>query len=809
MWHRIGVLALIGALIACTAEGPRAADPPLAAPPALAQAQWGAITLDHQAVLRFLADGSSVVENGPILAGGRVKIIYDLNRLPQCRASKYGMPAWSILGYASWDGGAPQTLALTAAGAALQPVVQVPETAKKLQLWFYNNDYYGCKAWDSQGGNNYAFDVAPPALPVALRFQADGSLSADAPLRQGGLAKIVYAAARLPTCRHTQGGLRAWNLYAGWRFLPGGQSGSAALLPDNPADNTLQQPLVPVPPGAKTLELWFSNSDSSGCVAWDSNNGQNHAFAVLPAAGLQVGWAGDVAFLLVSKSTQHKGDADPVYYFDSMEGVPLASYVEAQAWIPGLSDQPYAGKAQAEAAAKSVSAQIYLPAVKNAKGEALALPLSFERQQGNNLVWRYRLGDLRWPQGGVQLADGLYPYALRFSADGGKTWVEAGRSDGQPRRLVVSKSLDCKLFPDGAPAECPKAAAVGWAGNSGGYVSHACILKPGLAEPLILTKSAVGHDCMSVTAEVWVPGVTDKDAKPGAVLAEVQTDLGYGGGPLAQPISHPMGFDGKVGNNFRFVWHAAQLVGMANKGDYKFRLRFSADGGASWYGLGKGEVFAKLGAGGVAEPPWRNLWIRNDSMDVGEVKYCDGLSQWDGPSASWPTCITWQPAVHQDANACQFYVNSVGRGSFSHNGNAMKWLESYLSVAPPPQTQVLAAGMWLRYLDASGAKVETYALGKQIEPNYWRSGFTYARSGPGAPNFSYTVEAFAFFVDFAAAGGAVPGPVTRYWLSAGGANYSEATVWNKPGFVLGIGSGSIEYADGSAAVFAAKGKCQP
>ena len=803
-WPAVVALALFG----CAVDSPVAPGP--ASAPFESAVQVGAITVDHEAVLRFLADGSSVVENGPVIAGGRIKIVYDPQRLPQCRAHKYGMPAWSILGYASWDGAAPQTLALTASGSALQPVVQVPETAKKLQLWFYNNDYYGCKAWDSQGGANYAYDVAPPAVPVALRFKADGSQTADAPLKQGGLAKIVYAAERLPACRHSVGGLRAWNLYAGWRFLPGGQTGSAALMADNPSDSNVKEPLVPIPQGATSLELWFSNSDSSGCMAWDSNNSKNHVFAVLPASGLQVGWAGDVAFLLVSKSTQNKGDTDPVYYFDSMEGMPLSTYVEVQAWIPGLSDQVYASKQAAEAAAKVVQAQLYSSAVKNAKGEWTGLPLTFERQQGNNLVWRYRLGDLRWPQSGLQVADGLYPYALRFSVDGGKTWVEAAKADGQPRRLVLAKSLDCKMFPDGAPAECPKNSAVGWAGSWGGYVSHACTFKPGLADPLILTKSAVGHDCMSVTAEVYVAGVTDKDAKPGAVLAEVQTDIGYGGGPLATPVSYPLGFDGKVGNNFRFVWHTAQLVGMANKGDYKFRLRFSADGGATWFLLGKGDSFAQAGDPKVAEPGWRNLWVRNDSMDIGEIKYCDGLTQWDGPSNSWPTCVTWQPAANQDASGCQFYVNSVGRGSFSHNGTAMKWYESYLAVAPPPQTQVIAAGMWLRYVGPDGKKVEGYALGKQLEPNYWRSGFTYARSGPGSPSFNYPVEAFAFFVDLAPgiAGGAPTGPVTRYWQSAGGANYSEAGVWSKPGFVLGIGSGSIEYADASANVFEAKGKCQ-
>ncbi len=805
MWHKVLWLWVVVALTGCAVDHQPPEQGRGQAVSAAAELQ-APITIDHEAVLRFLADGSAATDNAPIFAGGRLKLVYDLQRLPQCRATKYGLPAWSTLAYAKWDDGAAQTVVLSSSGVALQPVLQVPETAKKLELWFLNSDYYGCKTWDSQGGANYPFAVAPPAAAIAVRFKADGSQAQDGPLQQGGIARIVYAAQRLPACRLTVGGVRAWNLYAGWRFLPGGQSGGGALLSANGADNTVLEPLVPIPQGATAMELWFSNSDSSGCAAWDSNLSKNYSFAVLPAKGLQVGWAGDFDFRLVSKSMQAKGNVDPAYYFDSMEGMPLATFVEVQAWIPGLSDQPYATKEAAASAAKAVKAQLFTDAVQDAKGGWSGLPLTFERQQGNNLLWSFRIGDLRWPQFGYQVADGLYHYTMRFSVDGGASWYEAGKQDGKPRRLVLAKTQDCKLFPDNAPPDCPKNLPVGWAGSWGGYFSHACTLKAGLSDPVIFTKSALGHDCMMVTAEVYVAGVTDKDAKPGAVLAEVETDIGYGGGPLAKPAYYPLGFDGKVGNNFRFVWNTAQLVGMANKGDYKFRLRFSADGGASWFALGKGDAGALIGDPKASEPLFRSLWVSNDSKDIGEVKYCDSLGLWDGPSNSWPTCITWQPTAHKDASGCQLYVNSIGRGSFSHNGTFMKWLEVYLPVATPPSGagQVLAAGLWVRYIDQAGKKQEQWLLGKPIEPGYWRSGFTYERGGPGSPAFKYSIDGVAFFADIGTAGGAV----TRYWQSAGGQNYTLAGIWTKPGFLLGIGSGSIEYADESAPLFDAKKACK-
>lgn len=783
------------AMLALACLAPSCVDAPPAGTAEVAPLErfQGAITVAHEAVLRFQADWNTVAEKTPIVAGGTLKVDYAPQRLPNCRATKYGMPAWSILMWVRWDGGDAAYVPMTAAGPMLSATIKVPETAKKLELWFYANDYYGCKEWDSAAGANYPFDVAPPAKSTAILLTGDWNESTDGPLQQAAMARIVYAPERLPACRHTVAGARAWSMYAGWRFLPGGQSGTVSLLSADPYSSEVVVPLVAIPPDATSVELWFSNSDDTGCVAWDSNYGKNYAFPVVPKGGLTVGWAGDFDFVLFGKQPEHKGDIDPVYYFDAWQGMPLSSFIEVQAWVAGVTDKPYANPEAAATAAGALTAQLQTDAVKADDGSWKPLKLKFERQQGNNFVWSFRLGDLRWPQYGYNVPDGLWHYTVRVSADGGATWTQAGPAGAQPRRLVLAKTQDCKLFPDNAPPGCANLAAVGWAGNWGGYFTHACAHKADLPDPVVFTKSAVGHDCMTLTAEVWVAGVTDKGGLPTSVLAEVETDIAYGGGPLTTPKTYKLGFDAKVGNNFRFSWNVGQFVSMADKGDYTFRFRFSADGGKSWTWLGKD---------GPTTP--RKLWVRNDSSDLGKLAFCDDLQSWDGPSSYVPTCLAHQPDTNVGANNCEFHVNAVGRGSWSHNGFSMKWFEAWLPVAKQ-QGELLAVGMWVRWQDDQGATHDVFSLGKEVEPSYWKVGFTYARGGPNLVSFDKKVQVFAFFVDVKRPSG----KVERLWQSDGGKNYTEAATWAKAGYVLGIGSGSIEYADASAGVFGAKKVCKP
>jgi hypothetical protein len=129
----------------------------------------------------------------------------------------------------------------------------------------------------------------------------------------------------------------------------------------------------------------------------------------------------------------------------------------------------------------------------------------------------------------------------------------------------------------------------------------------------------------------------------------------------------------------------------------------------------------------------------------------------------------------------------------------MEWLEAYI-VAAPGEGEVLGAGMWVSYTDSAGAEKETFSFGSQIDPGYWKTGFTSKKSQGGVSNM---VHAFAFFVDVRLPSGLVE----RRWQSDYGANYTIAKVFSVPGWVEGIGSGSVEYAAESVKLFDPKHTC--
>ena len=783
-------LALALAVTALAACEPGAVNRPAgsAGPQAPGGATEAAISVDHTAVVAFLGDWTEVVKTGPVMAGGKLKLEYDPSRLPSCRATKYGLPAWSILAYWKTPGTDATYVALSQVGATMQATIEVPEDAASIEVWFLNNDYYGCKQWDSNQGTNYTYEVQAPAQATTLSFGADWTEAASGPVVQGGLLQIAYAPERLSACRYEPGGARAWDIYASWRFTPGGETGTASLFAGTSPGAPPQAPQVSVPVGAASVELWFSNSDTTGCVAWDSNYDANYAFPVVAASGAaQVGWAGDFDFIKWGNQPQHLGDVDPAWYFDSWQGMPLASMVEVQVWIPGLTDVAYpSAQAASDAAASKVVAQVVTDGLSGDVDGWGTRALHYERQQGNNFVYTFRLGELRWQTSGVTVPDGLWRWYARFSADGGGSWTDAGKAEG--RRYVVAKTQDCSLFPDWAPPECPQGKAVGWVGDWGRYASHACWYEPSLPDPLVLTKSAVGHDCMVVTADVWVPGLTDAGGSASAILAEVQTDISYSGGPLATPVTYPLTFDKKAGNNYRFAWNLGQLVGMADRDDYLFRFRFSADGGKSW---------TILGDGTGAAAPWRSLLVRNDSLDVEVPQVCDGVQTWSAASATYPGCVEWAPQQNLDANNCELYVDGLGKGQWSHGGATLAWLEAWIKVSSL-DGQVLGVGMWVE----PGGGGEVWSYGTETQPGTWLTGFTTVKSSDGT---STSVKQMAFFVDVRRSTGAVE----RLWLSGGGANYTVESTFAKPGWVTGIGSGSIEYADESAALFDQKHACTP
>ena len=105
---------------------------------------------------------------------------------------------------------------------------------------------------------------------VTVRFLSDWSQQQDGDIRAGAALRIDYDPQRLPHCRSYRYGQPSWSIAAYLRFYPGGQERSGCVAP------VLQPWEVTVPNDAKKIEIWFNNTDQTGCTAWDSRYGQNY-----------------------------------------------------------------------------------------------------------------------------------------------------------------------------------------------------------------------------------------------------------------------------------------------------------------------------------------------------------------------------------------------------------------------------------------------------------------------------------------------------------------------------------------------------
>jgi Family of unknown function (DUF6209) len=107
-------------------------------------------------------------------------------------------------------------------------------------------------------------------MAATVRFLSDWSQHQVGDVRAGEPLRIDYDPRRLPQCRSYRYGQPSWRIVAHLRFHPGGQEESGRVAP-GPELFT-----VTVPQDATTIEIWFHNTDQSGCTAWDSRYGQNY-----------------------------------------------------------------------------------------------------------------------------------------------------------------------------------------------------------------------------------------------------------------------------------------------------------------------------------------------------------------------------------------------------------------------------------------------------------------------------------------------------------------------------------------------------
>jgi hypothetical protein len=221
--------------------------------------------------------------SGSLLAGDRMRIDYDLDRLTTCRGSTNGSEVWGVTGYASFDGGAPIAFAVSRLdGGRVQPVVasvDIPATATSVELWFAINNRWGCIAYDSNDNANYRFAIEHGATGAVLAFDADWSESQSAALHAGDSVVVHYDPERLAQCASSSGGHATWSVTGSWR-VDGGAIHTLRVTRET-ADATLvaADPTLVMPRG-RDLELWFSATNVYGCNAYDSNLNANYHFTI-------------------------------------------------------------------------------------------------------------------------------------------------------------------------------------------------------------------------------------------------------------------------------------------------------------------------------------------------------------------------------------------------------------------------------------------------------------------------------------------------------------------------------------------------
>jgi hypothetical protein len=113
---------------------------------------------DAKATISFPQSGPPTL-TGTLAASGQLHVDYDLDRLTTCRGTHNGYPAWDIDATVRF---LPSDVRVTQGLRSYPLDTWVPEGTTAVELWFRN--YTGgdghCEAWDSNGGQNYRFEMS-------------------------------------------------------------------------------------------------------------------------------------------------------------------------------------------------------------------------------------------------------------------------------------------------------------------------------------------------------------------------------------------------------------------------------------------------------------------------------------------------------------------------------------------------------------------------------------------------------------------------------------------------------------------------
>jgi uncharacterized protein YraI len=231
--------------------------------------------------LTFGADWRESAD-GDVTAGLPIRIEYDLDRLTACRGSTNGSDVWAITGFAQFDDAAPQAFEVTRivnGRTVAAPIeLDIPARAERAQFWFTNTNRWGCNAYDSNDGANYAFDIAQRAGVSYAAFEASGANDLPARIEAGDQLVVHYEPERLAECAGSTAGMAAWSVTLFYQ-VDGGAKKQLLVTRASGPDLLPSDPEITVPRG-HDLAMWFEAVNRWGCHAYDSALGANYHIAI-------------------------------------------------------------------------------------------------------------------------------------------------------------------------------------------------------------------------------------------------------------------------------------------------------------------------------------------------------------------------------------------------------------------------------------------------------------------------------------------------------------------------------------------------
>ncbi len=166
----------------------------------------------------------------------------------------------------------------------------------------------------------------------------------DGPVLAGGSVRLAYDGRRLrevQQCLGSHGSVQATNLAAHWRF-DNGVVGTAEVerwvSNGGQVNATTIEPLVPVPVGARSMDVWFTCTpgfDGAPNVRYDSNDGANYRAPVI-GGERAVDWVGDWK-MFRGRAGDTVALPEPIEY-RGFSNMALAAQVSV--YVEGVTDQP-------------------------------------------------------------------------------------------------------------------------------------------------------------------------------------------------------------------------------------------------------------------------------------------------------------------------------------------------------------------------------------------------------------------------------------------------------------------------------------